>query len=154
MIGIVKNLLTDLKKSVGIQKSTNLLLIRDRMTPDSTQGKLYLNGEYQCETLELPWLDNKKSISCIPEGQYKVKFREAYESRSYNYKHLIVMGVPDRSYILFHIGNRTKDSRGCILTGKTRKDDFVGLSKKAHSGLMDALEELKITNINLIIKNR
>ena len=53
--------------------NTNLLLIRDRLTADSTQGKLYINGEYQCETLELPWLDNKKSISLNPIDKWKDK---------------------------------------------------------------------------------
>lgn len=157
MIGInkAKSILSSIRKKIGLCNNTNLLLIRDRLTADSTQGKLYVNGEYQCETLELAWLDNKKSISCIPKGNYSVSFRKAEESPKYKYKHLIVNNVPDRSYILFHIGNRTKDSKGCILTGKTRKNDFVGLSRKAHTELMNTLTEKGETNkINLIIKNR
>lgn len=145
-------------KKVGLikSKSTNLLLIRDTMTKDVTLGKLYVDGIYECETLELPWLDNKQSISCIPNGSYPVRIRTADESRSYKYNHLIVKEVPNRSYILFHIGNRTADSRGCILTGKTRKKDFVGLSKKAHTSLMANLTNKgeRAGNINLIIKNR
>jgi hypothetical protein len=155
MIGKAKNLLKNMAKKVGLCNPANLLLIRDTMTEDSTQGKLYLNGEYQCETLEKPWLDNKKSVSCIPKGNYKVRFRYPRESGSYDYLHLLVKDVKDRSYILFHIGNSPKDSRGCILTGKTRKDNFVGLSRKAHTKLMADLIALEVTdNINLIIKNR
>ena len=155
MIGKALDLLTNLGKKVGLCNNTNLLLIRDRLTADSTQGKLYINGEYQCETLELPWLDNKKSISCIPKGNYNVSFRYADESPKYKYLHLIVNDVPDRSHILFHIGNRTKDSKGCILTGQTRKNDFVGLSRKAHTKLIETLQERGETNkIKLIIKSR
>jgi hypothetical protein len=156
MIGITKKILKNLGEKVGVCKSeVNVLLIRDRCTEDSTQGKLYINGEYQCETLERPWLDNKKSVSCIPKGNYKMRFRYPRESASYDYLHLLVQDVPNRDFILFHVGNRTKDSRGCILTGQTRKDDFVGLSRKAHTNLMETLIEKGVTdNINLIIKNR
>ena len=84
-----------------------------------------------------------------------MRFRYPRESASYDYLHLLVQDVPNRDYILFHIGNRAKDSRGCILTGQTRKDDFVGLSRKAHTKLMASLIEIGETNnINLIIKNR
>lgn len=158
MIGKAKTLIKKVANKVGLCKPTsiNLLLIRDEMTADSTLGKLYVDGEYQCETLELPWLDNKKSISCIPSGEYPVNIRTADESRSYKYNHLIVKNVPNRSYILFHIGNRVSDSRGCILTGKNRKENFVGLSRKAHNSLMANLTEKgeRAGNINLIIKNR
>lgn len=156
MIGITKKILKDLGEKVGIcKKEVNVLLIRDKMSADSTLGKLYINGEYECETLERVWADNQKSISCIPEGKYKMRFRYPRESASYDYLHLLVQDVPNRDYILFHIGNRAKDSRGCILTGQTRKDDFVGLSRKAHTKLMDNLIEKGVTdNINLIIKNR
>jgi|TARA_B110000238_G_scaffold191773_1_gene226332 hypothetical protein len=157
MIGIdkAKAYLKGFGEKLGICNQVNLLIIRDMMTKDSTLGKLYLDGEYICETLELPWVDNKKSISCIPKGSYKVRFRYAEESASYNYTHLLVKDVLNRSYILFHIGNRTKDSRGCILTGKTRGKNFVGLSRKAHKIMMDSLiKKEKTDNINLIIKNR
>jgi len=158
MIKKAKIFIKEVAKKIGIYKPSciNLLLIRDEMTADSTQGKLYVDGEYQCETLELPWLDNKKSVSCIPDGNYKVRIRSAYESRNYKYNHLIVQDVPNRSYILFHRGNNTSDSKGCILTGKTRKKNFVGLSKKAHNNLMENLTNKgeRAGNINLIIKNR
>ena len=53
----------------------NLLLIRDTFKDKSTIGKLYLNGELMCDTLENPWLDNQRNISCIPDGQYNVRLR-------------------------------------------------------------------------------
>ena len=56
-----------------VDKGVNLLIIRDTFTDKSTIGKLYLNGEMFCDTLELPYRDNQRSISCIPDGEYKVK---------------------------------------------------------------------------------
>ena len=40
-------------------KGVNLLIIRETFTEVSTIGNLYLNGEWLCDTLELPYLDNQ-----------------------------------------------------------------------------------------------
>ena len=83
-------------------KGVNLLIIRDAFTDISTIGKLFINGESFCDTLENPYINNERSISCIPEGQYKVRLRLARESATRDYLHLLVQDVPNRSYILFH----------------------------------------------------
>lgn len=135
----------------------NLLLIRDTFTDKSVLGKLYCNSEFIAHTLELPWLDNKKSVSCVPEGEYSCRVRLARESGSRDYVHLLVESVKDRSYILFHRGNYPSDSRGCILTGTHRAQvpDKILESKLAHSYLMDYILSNQLSkNINLIIKNR
>tara|TARA_R110001599_G_C11729327_1_gene606543 strand:+ start:93 stop:503 length:411 start_codon:yes stop_codon:yes gene_type:complete len=134
--------------------SINLLIIRDTFTDVSAIGKLFINGEWMCDTLELPYKDNQRSISCIPVGQYKVRLRTARESSSRDYLHLLVEDVKDRSYILFHRGNTAKDSRGCILVGIGRKQDFVHNSVLAMDLLMKEMISLGGTNINLIIKNK
>ena len=65
-------------------------------------------------TVERPWLDNQKSVSCIPAGQYACqrvqspKFGDTFE----------VQNVPNRTAILFHKGNITDDTHGCILVGE------------------------------------
>ena len=64
--------------------SINLLIIRDTFTENSTIGKLYLNGEQMCDTLENPYLDNQKNISCIPAGEYKVRIRVYKVNTLYN----------------------------------------------------------------------
>ncbi|QDP49469.1 MAG: hypothetical protein Unbinned2716contig1000_50 [Prokaryotic dsDNA virus sp.] len=133
----------------------NLLLIRKSFTEKSTLGELYLNGEFKAHTLELPWKDNQRSISCIPSGTYDVRFRYPRESASRDYLHLMVKDVKDRDYILFHRGNTSKDTRGCILTGLTKKKDWIGQSTLAHEELMNSIIELKTTSkIKLIIKNK
>lgn len=70
------------------------------------------------KTLELPWLSNRRLISCIPEGTYTCKARES----SKYHKHLHVTKVPDRDYILIHSGNLVKHTNGCILVGKAFSD--------------------------------
>ena len=137
--------------------SANLLIIRDTFTAKSIIGKLYCNGEFMAHTLELPWRDNQKSVSCIPEGRYKCRVRLARESASRDYVHLLVQDVPGRSYILFHYGNFPSDTRGCILTGthRAQSPDKILESRIAHPYLMDYILGNQLSErIELVIKNR
>jgi hypothetical protein len=77
---------------------------------------------YEAKSLELPWKDNQRSVSCIPEDIYKVRKRLADESGSRDYDHFMVMDVPNRSYILWHAGNFYWDIEGCILMGQAHID--------------------------------
>ena len=139
-----------IEDKVGI----NLLLIRDTFTDESTIGELFVNGERFCDTLELPYRDNKKSISCIPSGNYKVRMRYPRESATRDYLHLLVKDVPNRKFILIHRGNKPSHSKGCILVGMTSQHNFVGNSTLAMDLLLKEIINLGGENINLIIKNR
>tara|TARA_R110000851_G_scaffold153728_3_gene295776 strand:- start:178 stop:660 length:483 start_codon:yes stop_codon:yes gene_type:complete len=160
MIKCLENLLKklrELKYTQPIQSNLNqinLLLIRDTFSEQSTIGELFLNGERMCDTLENPWKDNQRNISCIPEGEYKVRLRLARESATRDYLHLLVQDVPDRDWILFHRGNSAKDTSGCILVGLGSQQDFVQNSTLAMDLLMKELINLGGKNINLIIKNK
>jgi len=132
----------------------NLLLIRDTFTEESTVGELFLNGERICDTLENPYLDNQRNISCIPEGEYPVRLRLARESASRDYLHLLVQDVPNRDWILFHRGNYPKDTSGCILVGLGSQQDVVNNSVLAMDLLIKEILHLGGENINLIIKNK
>ena len=132
----------------------NLLIIRDTFSDKSTIGELFINGERFCDTLENPWINNKKNVSCIPRGEYKVRLRLARESATRDYLHLLVEDVENRSYILFHIGNTPKDTSGCILVGLGSQQDFVSNSRLAMDLVMKEILNLGGTNINLIIKNK
>ena len=65
-------------------------------------------------TLERPWINNQKGVSCIPSGTYECqrvntpKHGEVFQ----------VINVPDRDSILIHKGNIDEDSQGCILVGE------------------------------------
>ena len=132
----------------------NLLLIRDTFSKNSVIGELFINGELICDTLENPWKDNQRNISCIPEGEYPVRLRLARESASRDYLHLLVQDVPNRDYILFHRGNTAKDTSGCILVGLGSQQDTVSNSVLAMDLLIKEILNLGGTNINLIIKNK
>ena len=132
----------------------NLLLIRDTFSKVSTLGELFLNGERMCDTLENPWIDNQRNISCIPEGEYPVRLRYPRESGTRDYLHLLVQEVPNRDWILFHRGNFPKDTSGCILVGLGSQQDFVNNSTLAMDLLIKELINLGGENINLIIKNK
>lgn len=143
-----------IKKNIEDKAGINLLLLRDTFTDESTLGELFLNGERFCDTLELPYRDNLRSISCIPLGVYKVRLRLPRESATREYIHLLVKDVKDRSHILFHRGNSAKDTRGCILVGQGSQQDIVYNSTLAMDLLIKEIINLGGTNINLIIKNR
>jgi len=140
--------------TISKNSNINLLILRDTFSDQSTIGELFLNGERFCDTLELPYRDNQRSISCIPVGEYKVRLRYPRESATRDYLHLIVEDVKDRSYILFHRGNTAKDTRGCILVGQGSQQDIVHNSTLAMDLLIKEIINLGGTNINLIIKNK
>ena len=141
-------------KPIISKSNINLLILRETFTDNSTIGELFLNGEKICDTLELPYRDNQRSISCIPTGQYKVRLRYPRESATRDYLHLLVQDVKDRSYILFHRGNSAKDTRGCILVGLGTQQDLVSNSTLALELLLKEIINLGAKNINLIIKNK
>jgi hypothetical protein len=73
---------------------------------------------FACKTLELPWKDNCKQVSCIPAGTYSVIKR--YSPKYGN--HFYIQNVVNRDYILIHHGNYHTDILGCILVGRTHQD--------------------------------
>ena len=99
-----------------------LLITRTHENSKQTIGQmLVFEGEkvlFGCNTLELPYLDNQRNISCIPVGVYRCRKRVSPKFGLC----FIVEDVPGRSYILIHRGNFYSDIRGCILVGKGFKD--------------------------------
>lgn len=76
-----------------------------------TNGVLYHGGERICETIELPWRNNKRGISCIPPGRYRLQ-RHHYPRHG---DQLGLPNVPNREAILIHPANSALDElRGCI----------------------------------------
>jgi len=132
----------------------NLLLIRDTFTEESTVGELFINGERICDTLENPYLDNQRNISCIPEGEYPVRLRLARESATRDYLHLLIQDVPNRDFILVHRGNFPSQTQGCLLVGLGTQQNVVNNSRLAMDLLIKEILNLGGTNINLIIKKK
>ena len=104
-----------------------------------TLGSLYRDGVLLCKTMELPWKNNQRSISCIPEATYKVIKQPPKESRPYPY--FRIPNVPGRSGILIHRISYVSGLKGCIGVGKEFKDlNGDGVPDMIRSG--EALQEL------------
>lgn len=97
------------------------VLIRLFSDKTRTLGRLFvfdgLLPVFTGVTLEPPWQDNEKKVSCIPIGKYLV-FPRSSEKFG---QHYLLNNVPGRDLILIHPGNTPKDTEGCILVGK----DFI-----------------------------
>lgn len=116
-------------------------LIRLEKAEDGTFGVLRLDGQVFCVTLEPPEKGNEVNVSCIPAGQYMCRrvesprFGTTFELRD----------VPGRSDILFHPGNVSSDSRGCILLGRNfgflRGDRAVLSSSRTFADFMKQSQE-------------
>ncbi|UOF78950.1 hypothetical protein [Microviridae sp.] len=99
---------------------------------EGTFGVLLFGDMPICLTLELPWKDNEKNVSCIPDGKYTV-------ARYISPRHgscLKLFGVPGRSDILFHVGNTINDTEGCILVGQSYYNGGILNSRIAFAHLM------------------
>lgn len=84
---------------------------------DCTIGRLSY-GSFQCFTLELPFLDNSKNISCIYAASGYVG-KKHYSPNNGNV--IAIDNVMDRTHIQIHSGNYTSQIRGCILVGDSVK---------------------------------
>ena len=89
----------------------NVRLNRFFQVDGGTIGRLYVDGQFVCYSVELPWKGNQRNVSCIPEGDYPL----IWDNSPRFGRRLHVECVKDRSHILVHEGNYQRDIRGCIL---------------------------------------
>lgn len=125
-----------------------LLLKRLHRTEHSTIGELYVDGKFECYTLEDKEREVKiKSETAIPKGTYIVGI-----TLSNRFKRLlpILINVPNFEGVRIHSGNTNHDTEGCILVGTTRSKDFIGNSRVAFSKLFKKMQAAK--NITLTIE--
>lgn len=138
-----------------------ILVKREYKKKDYTIGKMYINGEYFCDTLEdtdrcltmtmsLAEIKEVKEYgrTAIPTGRYKVAY--TYSPRFK--KHLpLLLNVPAFEGVRIHSGNTHKDTEGCILLGENKAvgkvlnsrktmDEFLRILKPA----IEACEEISI----------
>lgn len=125
-----------------------LTLIRIAFRETYTIGRLFVNGEYFCDTLEdVPREIKIPDQTCIPTGTYKVIL-----NLSNRFKKImpLLVDVPGFSGIRIHSGNTDKDTSGCILVGYNKIIGQLVDSKKVFTNLM--LKLLKEDNIFIEIK--
>ena len=110
-----------------------ILFLSRTYFPDGTNGTLACEGQFICNTIELPWKLNEKGVSCIPEGEYFIAKRFSTKFQW----HLEVLDVPNRSLILFHPANSAlHELKGCIAPVTQLSGPGLGLlSRKAFGQL-------------------
>ena len=101
--------------------------------PNGTNGKLECEGKLICNTIELPWKNNERKVSCIPEGKYLLQKRY---SKKFKW-HIEIVNVSNRNSILFHPANNAiKELNGCIAPVTKISGAGLGLqSRKAFTKL-------------------
>lgn len=120
-----------------------LKLIRDKFSNDSTIGKLYINGEYFCETLEDKVREVKiPSLTAIKAGKYEVIVNF---SNRFKQQMPLLLNVPNFEGVRIHWGNYSKDTDGCILLGQTRSENFIGQSVTTYKIFMKVLSRVSKT---------
>ncbi len=132
-----------------------LELVRESFTEKATEGKLYIDGEFECYTIEDVVRDVKiKNKTAIPAGIYNVIM-----TMSNRFKKILPLleGVPNFTGVRIHSGNSSKDTEGCIIVGSINDrtdDDWVGGSKVAMQRLqpkiMDALAKKEKVTLEIV----
>lgn len=133
------------------------LLLRLKSTAQGTPGSLYIDNLI-LHTMELPFRDNIKQISCIPEGSYICKW---IKSPKFGWTYQVT-NVSGRGNILIHSGNfaGNKDmgfktnSHGCILPcEKLGKMDGVLAGLISRPAVRKLNEAMKMEPFLLSIRN-
>lgn len=111
-------------------------------------GRLYIDGEFLCNSLEPPWQNNAR-YTAIPKGIYEVIM-----NYSPKFKRVLplLLNVPERSSIRIHKGNYPKDTQGCILPGENTKVGMVLSSTKYEERICKLISEAKARKEMVIIQ--
>lgn len=105
----------------------NIGLSRFADLADSTIGALYIDGRFDCFSLEDQAQQVKvKGETRIPSGVYTVKLRtegqlnEKYAGKFPEHRGMLwLQDVPGFEWIYIHVGNTDDHTAGCILVGDT-----------------------------------
>ena len=111
-----------------------LLLIR-QYNEKGVSGTISFKGKRICDSIEPPWRNNQRQISCIPEGRYLLTSRLTLRFGW----HFLVNNVPGRSAILIHaFNNALQESKGCI--GPVKKLTGPGQGSSSRNALYELMQ--------------
>ena len=124
----------------------NLRLIREPSIESATHGVLFLDGHYDCFTIE----DELREIpgrpvedwkvpgqTAIPAGRYRVILTP---SERFGRVLPLLLDVPGFTGVRLHAGNGPLDTEGCILLGKDRQPGRVLQSRIAFEALFARMQ--------------
>ena len=117
-----------------INQRMKLTLKRIALKPTYTIGRLYIDNNYFCDTLEDTVRDLNKNgkfdngekkiyaKTAIPYGTYEIKWTYSPRFKKYTPQ---LMNVPSFEGIRIHAGNTSADTEGCLLLGENKKVGMV-----------------------------
>ena len=136
-----------------------LILKRIALRSEYTIGKLYVNGEYVCDTIEDTVRDLDKDgkfangevkipgKTAIPYGRYEItmkvkspkysNFTKYSWAKKYDGYLPRLLNVPHFDGVLIHVGNSALDSEACVLVGENKVVGKVINSVNTFRRLMD-----------------
>jgi hypothetical protein len=115
-----------------------LKLIRKYPGADSVIGELYVNGTFECYTLEdIERPVKVQNVTAIPRGKYSVVI-----SFSNRFQKLMpeIQNVPNYAGVRIHSGNVSADTEGCILVGQVKGNNRIDHSRDAFNVLFPKLQ--------------
>ena len=107
-----------------------LTLKRIALRSTYTIGRLYVDGNYFCDTLEDTVRDLNKNgkfdngekkvygKTAIPYGTYEIKWTYSPRFKKYTPQ---LMNVPSFEGIRIHSGNTSSDTEGCLILGENKQ---------------------------------
>lgn len=147
----------------------DLLLRRIARKNLYTIGRLYIDGEYFCDTIE----DKDRGLSntmseteilkikvpsetAIPSGTYRItmdvvspRFKNRSWARPYGGKIPRLLEVPGFDGVLVHPGTDQNSTSGCIIVGKNKVVGKVTDSQLTFKSLMEKLSKQKDITITI-----
>jgi lysozyme len=117
-----------------------LKLLRDVCGADCTLGKLFVDGTFDCYTVEDVVRSDGPKIhgkTAIPEGRYRVVVTR---SPRFGRDLPLLENVPNFEGVRIHPGNTAEDTEGCIIPGRARTARGVAQSRLAFEKLFAALK--------------
>lgn len=115
-----------------------ILLLRGASTAHSTPGRLYLDGKFECYTLEARGRTGHRSTATpVPDGRYQVRLAMSAQFR----RVLPLLLTVHDAEIPIHAGNTADDAHGGILTGDAPGQDWLGQSRVAFDRLFARLTQ-------------
>lgn len=142
--GYLGNFMAKKYDNMVTHMTTMTAVLARRYEPHQTMGSLSVfdkdRSVLDVKTLELPWKENERKISCIPPGTYICE-RIQHPRFGHSWH---VMDVPNRDGIIIHIGNFASgakvDIEGCIMPGLR----FIDLN---FDGTLDVADSTKAMNL-------
>ena len=116
----------------------NLTLIRKFPAPDCIIGELYIDGKFECFTLEDIERPLKiAGVTAIPRGHYEIVI--TFSAR-FGKPLPLLLNVPGFDGVRIHTGNTSTNTEGCVLVGKSRTNNSITQSRDAFNVLFPKLQ--------------